>query len=49
MTMNEPLQRHQALNEVLKLMNSNKDFMNFGLFDEIVKLALERQEITKNN
>ena len=47
MTMNESLERHQAFNEILKLMNSNKNFMNSALFDEIVKLALERQEITK--
>lgn len=47
MTTNESLERHQAFNEVLKLMNSNKDFMNFGLFDEVVKLALNQQEETK--
>jgi len=42
MTVETSLEKHQAFNEVLKLMNRNKELMNSKLFDEIVELAIQQ-------
>ena len=42
MTVEASLEKHQAFNEVLKLMNSSNDLMNSKLFDEIVKLSIQQ-------
>ena len=35
MTVEASLEKHQAFNQVLKLMNSSNDLMNSNLFDQI--------------
>jgi hypothetical protein len=47
MTVEASLEKHQAFNEVLKLMNSSKDLMNSKLFDEIVELSIQQGEQTQ--
>jgi len=47
MTVKASLEKHQAFNEVLKLMNRNKELMNSKLFDEILKLAIQQGEQTQ--
>jgi hypothetical protein len=47
MTVKASIEKHQAFNEVLKLMNRNKELMNSKLFDEIVKLAIQQGEQTQ--
>ena len=42
MTVEASLEKHQAFNEVLKLMNSSNDLMNSKLFDEIVELSIQQ-------
>ncbi len=47
MTVKASIEKHQAFNEVLKLMNRNKDLMNSKLFDEIVELSIQQGEQTQ--
>jgi hypothetical protein len=47
MTVKASIEKHQAFNEVLKLMNRNKELMNSKLFDEIVELARQQGEQTQ--
>ena len=47
MTVKASIEKHQAFNEVLKLMNRNKELMNSKLFDEIVELAIQQGEQTQ--
>ncbi len=47
MTVEASLEKHQAFNEVLKLMNSSKDLMNSELFDEIVELSIQQGKETQ--
>ena len=42
MTVEASLEKHQAFNEVLKLMNSSNDLMNSKLFDQIVELSIQQ-------
>ena len=47
MTIEASLEKHQAFNEVLKLMNSSKDLMNSKLFDNIVELSIQQGKQTQ--
>jgi len=47
MTVEASLEKHQAFNDILKLMNSSKDLMNSNLFDEIVELSIQQGEQTQ--
>ena len=47
MTIESSLEKHQAFNEVLKLMNSSKDLMNSKLFDNIVELSIQQGKQTQ--
>ena len=47
MTVEASLEKHQAFNQVLKLMNSSKDLMNSKLFDNIVELSMQQGEETQ--
>jgi hypothetical protein len=47
MTVKASIEKHQAFNEVLKLMNRNKELMNSKLFDEVVELARQQGEQTQ--
>ena len=47
MTIESSLEKNQAFNEVLKLMNSSKDLMNSKLFDNIVAMAMQQAEETQ--
>ena len=47
MTVEASLEKHQAFNEVLKLMNSSKDLMNSKLFDNIVELSMQQADQTQ--
>ena len=47
MTIEASLEKHQAFNEVLKLMNSSNDLMNSKLFDQIVELSIQQGKQTQ--
>jgi len=47
MTVEASLEKHQAFNEVLKLMNSSNDLMNSNLFDQIVELSIQQGKQTQ--
>ena len=47
MTVEASLEKHQAFNEVLKLMNSSNDLMNSKLFDQIVELSIQQGKQTQ--
>ena len=47
MTVEASLEKHQAFNDILKLMNSSKDLMNSNLFDEIVELSIQQGKQTQ--
>ena len=47
MTVEASLEKHQAFNDILKLMNSSKGLMNSKLFDEIVELSIQQGEQTQ--
>ena len=47
MTVKASIEKHQAFNEILKLMNSSRELMNSKLFDEIVELSIQQGEETQ--
>ena len=47
MTVEASLEKHQAFNDILKLMNSSKDLMNSNLFDEVVELSIQQGKQTQ--
>tara|TARA_B110000967_G_scaffold181020_1_gene197799 strand:- start:329 stop:508 length:180 start_codon:yes stop_codon:yes gene_type:complete len=47
MTVKASIEKHQAFNEVLKLMNSSEDLMNSKLFNEIVELTKQQADQTQ--
>jgi len=47
MTVEASLEKHQAFNQVLKLMNSSNDLMNSNLFDQIVELSIQQGKETQ--
>ena len=47
MTVEASLEKNQAFNDILKLMNSSKDLMNSNLFDEIVELSIQQGKQTQ--
>jgi len=46
MTFMESASRHEAFNEILYLMNSNRELYNSELFDAVYNKAIKQGEVT---
>ena len=47
MTFTESVHKHEAFNDILQLMNSDKKFRNEELFDAVYQLAFKQGEMSE--